>query len=176
MENDIAAEAVATIQRALRSLLHLHPRQINDRRNLAGTRLVNVVHINTESRIGVGRDDFGIGTTHRRPQIRSGAPHAHAGNELLQPIHSGDVGVLDLSASYRRNRQWHLLQGLRAALSGDGDDVHRVNCPGAFRGILRLDFRGILRLDNARSGKQADWDGGQQKRTKLIGTGRLDHY
>ena len=50
-KHEIAAKAVAAIQRALRPFLYLYPSKVHNRRNLAGTRLVDVVHIDAESRI-----------------------------------------------------------------------------------------------------------------------------
>ena len=85
-QRDVAAQAVATEQRALRTFLNLDPLQIDERAGrLLQTRLIDFVNIKADARVRIGLNGFGVNAADRWTSGRARTRDAKAGNGLFKP-------------------------------------------------------------------------------------------
>ena len=146
VERDIAAEAVAAIERALRPALDLHALEIDEGgERLAGAGLIDVVDVKGDARVGIGADRLSVDAADVRPRIGARTADLEPGSDVLQPGDVGDILLGERRAADRGDGERHVLEVFRLALGGDDDvsDPARIGAGvDGFLGGLRPSGRG----------------------------------
>ena len=146
---------VASVERALRPLEHLHALEIEEGpEGRAGPGEIDAVDVESRRGIGSGGEGVVADAADEDQVALATRRHGECGRKLTKRLQSADVGVDQIRARHDGDRDGRLLQVLAARLRGHDDllkafRLHR----GRSRGVRLADLSRALRRGRRRRGR-----------------------